>query len=77
MSGTGFILIMDGAGDAGRAAADGGRAEDGDEPELAAGLDREGLGESRTRDPLLLSEKDAKLAQKLGQLQPFYSCIPT
>ena len=35
-------------GDAGRAAADGGRAEDGDEPELAAGVDREDLGESRT-----------------------------
>jgi hypothetical protein len=24
-----------------------------------------------------LSEKDAKLAQKLGQLQSFYRCIPT
>jgi hypothetical protein len=23
------------------------------------------------------SEKDAKLGQKLGQLQPFYSCTPT
>ena len=46
MSGTGSN--DNGAGDAGRAAADGGRAEDGDEPELAAGVDREDLGESRT-----------------------------
>jgi hypothetical protein len=28
-------------------------------------------------EPVPASEEDAELAQKLGQLQPFYSCILT
>ena len=36
--------------------------------------DRRGLG---SEDQGAASENDATLAQKLGQLQPFYSCIPT
>ena len=30
-----------------------------------------------TRGARAPGEKDDKLAQKLGQLQPFYSCVPT